>query len=131
MTKDRDDSTTIAARCRAQGGLIEVNLGDLREELGYKKLGKWVLIEVAEALGRDQLGYFPEDVLDPQHNTVPRQSQTVWIYENDDGARAQVINAVLHPDQRDVRAALDVLTDHGEALTPEQKLDRIRDLVGS
>ncbi|MFD5140612.1 hypothetical protein ACFWMX_30955 [Streptomyces sp. NPDC058378] len=131
MTEDKGDSTTIAARCRAEGGLMEVNLGDLREELGYKKLGKWVLVEVAEALGRDKLGYFPEGMLDPQHNTVPRQAQTVWIYENDGGLRAQVISAVLHPDRRDVRAALDALVDHGEALTSEQKLDRIRDLVGS
>lgn len=129
MTKDKSDSTTIAARCRAEGGLIEVSLGDLREELGYKKLGKWVLVEVAEALGRDKLGYFPESMLDPQHNTAPRQAQRVWIYENDGGARARIINAVLHPDQRDVRAALDALADHDEALTSEQKLDRIRDLV--
>ncbi|MGW0822552.1 hypothetical protein [Streptomyces sp. NPDC002845] len=108
-----------------------VNLGDLRQELGYKKLGKWVFVEVAEALGMDKLGYFQECMLDPQHNTVPRQAQTVWIYENNGGTRAQIINAVLHSDRRDVRAALDALADHGEALTPEQKLDRIRDLVGS
>ena len=67
----------------------------------------------------------------PRHNTVPRGTQTVWIHENDGGLRAQAINAVLHLDQRDVHAALDALADHGEVLTPEQKLDRIRDLVSS
>lgn len=132
MAKNEGDSTTIAARCRAEGGLIEVSLGDLRQELGYKKLGKWVLVEVAEALGNNKLGYFPEGVLDPQHNTAPRQVQTVWIYENEGGPLAKVVDAVLHPDQHDVRAALDGLAGgHSEALTPEQKLDRIRDLIGS
>src|SRR3954452_20451855 len=128
MTTNEGDDTNIAARCRAEGGLIEVSLGELRQELGYKKLGKWVLVEVAEALNEDKLGYFPEEVLDPQHNTVPRQAQTVWVYENDGGLRAKVIDAVLHPDQHDVQAALEGLAGgHSEMLSPEQKLDRIRE----
>jgi hypothetical protein len=82
-------------------------------------------------LPKDKLGHFPQGLFDPQCNTVPRQAQTVWIYGNDGGNRARIINAVLRPDQRDVRAALDALADHSEVLTPEQKLDRIRDLVSS
>ncbi|MDH6608305.1 hypothetical protein M2164_003940 [Streptomyces sp. SAI-208] len=128
MASQEDDS--IGKRCRQEGGLIEVTLGDLREELGYKKLGKWVLVEVAEALGKAKLGYFPPDMLDPHHNTEPRQWQTVWIYDRDGSPRAQVIDAVLHPDQHDVRGALDGLAaGRPDAMTPEQKLAQIRELV--
>ncbi|MBT2478580.1 hypothetical protein [Streptomyces sp. ISL-94] len=64
--------------------------------------------------------------------TVPRQGQTVWIYEKGGGARAQVVDAVLHPQKHDARAVLDGLAaGRSEALPPEQKLDRIRDLIGS
>lgn len=130
MVSTEGDSASIAERCRKEGGLIEVTLGDLREELGYKKLGKWVLVEVAEALTKAKLGHFPPDMLDPQLNIEPRQWQTVWIYDRDGSPRAQVIDAVLHPDRHDVRAALDGLAGgHNEVLTPEQKLARIRDLV--
>ena len=39
--------------------------------------------------------------------------------------RAQVIDAVLHPDKHDVRAAMDGLADgRTDALSPEQKLAR-------
>jgi len=41
-----------------------------------------------------------------------------------------LIDAVLHPDKHDVRAVLDgLVAGHHEALTAEQKLDRIRALV--
>ncbi|MFB7464016.1 hypothetical protein ACFCZ1_11055 [Streptomyces sp. NPDC056224] len=64
--------------------------------------------------------------------TVPRQGQTVWIYEKDGGPRAQVVDVVLHPEKHDARAVLDGLpAGRNEALTPEQKLDRIRDVIGS
>ncbi|MFG2692968.1 hypothetical protein ACIHEI_34350 [Kitasatospora sp. NPDC051984] len=130
MASKEGDSASIGERCRQEGGLVEVTLGDLREELGYKKLGKWVLVEVAEALSKAKLGHFPPNMLDPQLNIEPRQWQTVWIYDRDSSPRAQVIDAVLHPDQHDVRAVLDGLAGgRNEALTPEQKLARIRDLV--
>jgi hypothetical protein len=130
MTAGEGDGSSIGTRCRRGGGLIEATLGELREELGYKKLGKWVLEEVKEALGKAKLGYFPPGRLDPQINTEPRQGQTVWIFDKDGGPRAQVIDAVLHPDQHDVRAALDGLAaGQNKALTPEQKLERIRELV--
>ena len=120
----------IAARCHAAGGLIEAELGELREELGYKKLGKWVLAEVAESLKKARLGYFPLDRLDPVQNTEPRQWQTIWIYERDNDLRAQVIDAVLNPDEHDVRAVLaGLVAGRTEALTAEQKLDRIRALA--
>ena len=130
MTDAQQVAATAAQRCRAEGGLLEVTLGELREELGYKKLGRWVLAEVAEALQKARLGHFPTETLDPERNIEPRQWQTVWIYDRDGGIRAQVIDAVLSPDSHDVRAVMDgLVAGDAKALTPEQKLDRIRELL--
>ena len=91
-----------------------------------------MLAEVAESLKKARLGYFPLNRLDPAQNTEPRQWQTLWIYERNNDLRAQVIDAVLNPDEHDVRAILDgLVAGHAEALTAEQKLDRIRALVGT
>jgi len=122
----------IAARCRSEGGLTEATLGELREELGYKKLGRWVLNEIAESLEQSELGYFPPERLDAERNAEPRQWQIVWIYSRDGGARARIIDAILNPDKRDVRAVLDGLVDSDlSALNAEQRLDRIRDIVNA
>jgi hypothetical protein len=130
MSETQEGAEGIAARCRAAGGLIEAGLGGLREELGYKKLGKWVLAELDESLKKAGLGYFPPERLDPAQNSEPRQWQTIWIYERNNDLRAQVLDAVLNPDEHDVRAVLDgLVAGRAEALTAEQKLDRIRALV--
>jgi len=45
--------------------------------------------------------------------------------------RSQVIDAVLNPDKHDVRSVLDgLVAGDAEALTPEQKLELIRRIVG-
>lgn len=127
---EADTAPGIAARCRADGGLTEATLGELRDELGYRKLGRWVLAEIGETLRATGLGFFPPERLDAERNTEPRQWQTVWIYVRDGGPRARVIDAVLQPDGRDVRAELNALsTESLAALTLQQKLDRIRDIV--
>lgn len=125
-----EDGLGIAARCRAEGGLIEVDLESLRNELGYKKLGRWVLAEIEETLRTSGLGYFPQWVLDPQQNSELRRWQRVWIYERDGGSRARVIDAVLRPDESDVRSALDGLVQGRlAAMTAEQKLARIAEIA--
>jgi len=130
MEPTQEGAEGIAARCRAAGGLIEAELGELREELGYKKLGKWVLAEVAESLKKARLGYFPLSTLEPAQNTEPRQWQKIWIYQRNNDLRAQVLDAVLNPDEHDVRAVMDgLVAGRAEALTAEQKLERIRALV--
>jgi hypothetical protein len=122
----------IAARCRADGGLTEATLGELREELGYRKLGRWVLAEIADTLKATGLGFFPPHRLNAELNNEPRQSQTLWIYARDGGPRARVIDAVLQPDECNVRAELDAIgSSNPGALTPQQKLDRIRDIVNA
>ncbi|GHJ10663.1 hypothetical protein TPA0907_50300 [Micromonospora humidisoli] len=121
-----------AARCRADGGLTEASLGELREELGYRKLGRWVLAEIAEALQATGLGYFPPERLDPDQNTEPRQNQTVWIYCRDGGPRARVIDAVLRPQECDVRAVLDGIGGGNlAALGPQDRLELIRQIVNA
>ena len=37
--------------------------------MGYGRLGRWVLEEIAQPLAESQLGYFPEAVLTPEINT--------------------------------------------------------------
>ncbi|MDG4816649.1 hypothetical protein O7628_14220 [Micromonospora sp. WMMD956] len=127
-----DIASGIAARCRANGGLTEATLGELRDELGYRKLGRWVLAEIAETLRTTGFGFFPPDRLRAELNTEPRQWQTVWIYDRDGGPRARMIDAVLQPDDCDVRGELEALgTDNLAGLTPRQKLERIRDIVNA
>ena len=129
---EMDTAPGIAARCRADGGLTEATLGELRDELGYRKLGRWVLAEIAETLKATGLGFFPSHRLNAELNTEPRQWQTVWIYARDGGSRARVIDAVLQPDDCDVRAELDVIgTKNLAALTPQQRLDRIKEIVNA
>lgn len=119
---------TMKRQVAEAGGMKRVSLGDLRRELGYERLGKWVIEEIATGLEEDGLGYFPMKYLDPAQNETPRQDQSVWVYEQDGGTRARVINAVLDPDHYDVTVALGEL---GESqLTPEQKLERIRMILG-
>ncbi|MDI5936782.1 MULTISPECIES: hypothetical protein [unclassified Micromonospora] len=127
-----ETASGIAARCRANGGLTEATLGELRDELGYRKLGRWVLAEIAETLRTTGLGFFPPDRLRAELNTEPRQWQTVWIYDRDGGPRARMIDAVLQPDDCDVRGELEALgTKNLAGLTPRQKLERIRDIVNA
>jgi hypothetical protein len=130
MSETQEGGEGIAARCRAAGGLVEAELGELRQELGYKKLGKYVLDEVAESLNKAGLGYFPLSTLEPTQNIEPRQWHTIWIYERNNDLRAQVLDAVLHPEEHDVKAVINgLVAGHTEALTAEQKLERIRALA--
>ncbi len=122
----------VSARCAEEGGLTKATLGELREELGYKKLGKWVPEEIAEALAAEELGRFPLATLDPLYNTEPRQNQTVWLYARDNSTRSEIITVVLDPERRDVRSILDGLADGRlAALTPEEKLERIREIASA
>ncbi|MFE1312420.1 hypothetical protein [Streptomyces sp. NPDC058755] len=127
-----EDVDSLAAHVSSEGGLIETTLGALREDLGYKKLGRWVLEEVAEYLTNQKLGFFPIWKLRPEANTEPRKEQRLWVYALDDSTRAQVITAVLHPEEHDVFSALDGLAaGRHQALLPQQKLDLIREIANS
>ncbi|MFC0628799.1 hypothetical protein [Kribbella deserti] len=129
MTTAEVGANTVAERCRAEGGLVQATLGELREELGYRKLGRWVLNEIAENLRDTGLGYFPLNALDGEQVINPRKEDTVWVYDRDGGPRAQVIDAIVNPG-KNVKA---VLSSHVEgakvAMTAEQKLEAITRIV--
>ncbi|MGV9584423.1 hypothetical protein [Nocardia farcinica] len=124
--------TPIEARCDAEGGLTVATLKELRDCIGRSKLGKWVLGEIAEALDEHRLGYFPTGVLVPETNPEPRQWQEVWVYRKDNSPLARVVDTILDPGRPElVRATLaSVRIDDEAGLTAEQKIERIRAIVG-
>ncbi|WP_030991764.1 hypothetical protein [Streptomyces sp. NRRL S-1813] len=112
------------------GGLTKITLGALREELGYRKLGKFILGEIGDSLEAEGLGFFPRATLDPRCNTEPRQWQEIWIYVRDNSTRARVLDAILYPEKVNVRSVLDGLAGGDlSALTAEEKLKRIQEIV--
>ncbi len=131
LTLAEGNAGTVAERCRLAGGLLRVTLGDLREELGYRRLGKYVLDEVAEALTEEGLGWFPAWRLSPRENCEPRQKHELWVFLRDGGLRCQVIEAIQAPDGFDVPTVLNgLLADRPEDLSPERKLGLIREILG-
>lgn len=116
--------------CVEEGGLLKVDLGSMRAELGYGRLGKWILGEIAEKLEAEGLGYFPRDVLNASCNTEPRQNDEVWVYVRDTSTRARVLDAVLYPKHTNVRSVLDGIAGGDlAALTADEKLARIKEIV--
>ncbi|WP_371498373.1 hypothetical protein OG871_20225 [Kitasatospora sp. NBC_00374] len=81
----------VAERCRAAGGLVRTSLGELRQELGYGRLGRHALEEVAESLTADGLGWFPAWRLSPKQNDEPHKEQELRVYARDGGLRCQII----------------------------------------
>ncbi|MFB7672331.1 hypothetical protein ACFC26_13040 [Kitasatospora purpeofusca] len=127
---DEGAAEGVAAQVAVEGGLIETTLGALREELGYKKLGRWVLEELDGHLTGHGLGFFPIWKLRPAVNTEPRKEQRLWVYALDDSPRARVITAILKPEEHDVIAVLDGLVDGRlRALSPEARLSLIRSIA--
>ncbi|MEU9076286.1 hypothetical protein ACFYUY_29275 [Kitasatospora sp. NPDC004745] len=122
---------TVAERCRAAGGLLRVTLGELRAEVGYRRLGKYVLEELADRLAEEGLGWFPAWRLSPTENGEPRKDHEVWVFVRDGGLRCQVIDAVQAPDGSDVPTVLnDLLAGRPQNLSPERKLGLIREILG-
>ncbi len=80
------------------GGLLAVSLGELREALGYNRLGVRVLGQIATSLAGEGLGYFPEWVLTDQ-NPAPRYGDVVRVFRKGTGV-AEVVTAVLEPTDR-------------------------------
>ncbi|GAB2700892.1 hypothetical protein GCM10010442_18560 [Kitasatospora kifunensis] len=120
----------MVERCHAAGGLIRTTLGELREELGYGRLGRHVLEETAESLSLEGLGWFPAWRLSPK-NDRPHKSQELWLFARDGGLRCQIICAIQEPDDCDVPAVLNgLLTGRPKALSAEGKLDLIREILG-
>ncbi|WP_406353942.1 hypothetical protein [Streptomyces sp. NBC_00658] len=124
------DLQETAGACDDEGGLMQDDLGRLRNALGFDRLGKHVLISIARELEVVGLGYFPLAVLAPRCNTKPRKDQQVWVYTRDGGERARVLDAVLRPQSYNVRSALDGLVSGDySSLTAEERLREVQKIV--
>ena len=84
----------IVEAVEADANLTIVRLGELREALGYSRLGSNVLREIADELKKANLGYFPQWRLD--ENDQPRQHDEVRVYKTR-SALGDLIDAVLEP----------------------------------
>jgi len=122
----------IHDRVKEAGGITKVNLGELRDELGYARIGKKILATMSEHLDGSNLGYFPGGTLDPDQNPEPRQWQEVWVYERDGSAKSAVLDAVADPENNDLVAALNMFSEGAPdfaSMDAEQRLAFIRAAV--
>ncbi len=121
----------LATHVSAEGGLIETALGALREEPGHKKLGR------CPGSGggvphQSGVGLSHVWKLRPEVNTELRKEQRLWVYALNGSTRAQVITALLRPEDHNVFSALDgLVAGRHQALLPQQKLDLIRETANS
>lgn len=127
-TKGNSKPKTIAERVAAAGGITKVTLGDLRDELGFARLGKTVLQSMAAHLEVNGLGYFPKWVL-TEENTEPRQWNEFHVYTRDGSPASVVLDAVSDPDTHDLVSALKMFskdTPDYSKMKPEAKMALIK-----
>ncbi len=90
---DYESIEELGEEVRADG-IVPVTLQNLREMLGYKKLGVRVLAEIAQSLQAEGFGYFPLETL--ENNEQPRQGEEVRIFDLS-SAVGKVVTAVQKP----------------------------------
>ncbi|TQF65295.1 hypothetical protein FK531_22000 [Rhodococcus spelaei] len=116
-----DSIKDVRAAVDENGGLLTVTLQDLREALGYAKLGARVLATISTELSGHGLGYFPADVLDD--NPVPRRYDELRVFAKNEPI-GELINAVLEPSERGDEKLLEVGGDNASVI-----LDQIRTIL--
>jgi hypothetical protein len=101
-----------------KGGAACVTMGQLRDALGYDKLGVHVRTEISRKLAGQGLGHKPAPELpDYQH-------QDVLVYSL--GSKiAQVVDALDHPSEEGARKLVEIMTNDAKDI-----LDRIKALLG-
>ncbi len=104
--------------------IMVVSLQELREALDYKKLGPRVLVEVAQKLSGQGLGYFPRDTID--NNVEPRAWEEVRVYLKD-SALGKVVQSVLDPTESGDTYLLELADGDNSAA---EMLDAIRKVLG-
>lgn len=133
MTTTTAPATKSIQELIAKSGVLKVNLGQLRDELGYARLGKKVLKSMSEYLSENGLGYFPGGLLNADTNPEPRQWQEVTLYRRDGSAKAAVLDAMAEPDTHDLMAALDMFGGEAPDFTSmkdAQRLAYIKQVLG-
>ncbi len=115
----------------ATPGLLAVELQDLRDLLGVKRLGRTVLVDIADRLLEHELDFLPDWVL--LDNEEPRQNQRVWLVPKDEAnAVYRVLAAIREPGEVGVDALTALLqSDGGWAEVKEltERLSRVRDAL--
>jgi hypothetical protein len=114
----------VADATRENGDLMEVTLGDLREALGYGRLGVRVLLEIGRELNEVGLGYFPADVL--HANGIPRYGDTLRVYTRS-SPLAALVEAVTDPTDTGDEKLREAASSGGS--TALATLTRIRELL--
>lgn len=106
-------------------GLHVVTLQELREALGYKKLGPIVLQNISEKLSGQGIGYFPQAVIDS--NDLPRGPQEVRVFLKD-STLGRMVLSVLDPTENGDKRLRDLVEEDSSA---SDKLEQIRAIVES
>lgn len=119
------DSPEELAKQVAVEGLAVVTLLQLREMLGYKKLGPRVLMDVAQGLRAEGLGYFPQYVLDD--NPGSRQWDEVRVYAKNSPV-GKLVDAVLEPSAKNDTYLIEASS--GSDAQAAAILDQVRTLLG-
>lgn len=115
------------AQCVKDEDLVVATLEDLRDALGYKRLGTRVLADINQALTAQGLGCFPADVLSPA-SLEPRAGDVVRVYALK-SKLGSIISAVQDPSDEGDELLLEVAeSDAGEAALI---LNDIRTLLGA
>ena len=114
----------VAEAAKENGDLMPVTLGDLRESLGYNRLGVRVLAEISQKLANAGLGYFPRAVLDD--NEVPRFDHALRVFTKR-SSLGELVQAVLDPtDSGDERLREAATSGASSAVAA---LDQIREIL--
>jgi hypothetical protein len=108
----------------AEEQIMVVSLQELREALDYKKLGPRVLIEIAQKLSGQGLGYFPRETID--NNAEPRAWEEVRVYLKD-SPLGKVVQSVLDPTESGDTYLLELADVDNSAA---EMLDAIRKVLG-
>lgn len=126
------NTVKIHTMVRDNGGVVKVDLGTLRDELGQARIGKKVLASMAEHLTENSLGFFPAWMMDPESNPEPRQWQEIWVYERDGSVKSAICDAFSDPDTNDIVAALNLFaegTPDFSSMDAESRLAYVRAAV--
>lgn len=74
--------------------VVVVTLEQLRDALGYRRIGTLVLAEMKQKLAGSGLGYFPRDILD--NNSSPSQYEEIRVYLKDSNV-GKIVESVFEP----------------------------------
>ncbi|QNE22421.1 hypothetical protein F1D05_36640 [Kribbella qitaiheensis] len=117
------DMKAVAKATEENGNLITATLLELREALGYNRLGVRVLGYIADGLDGEGLGYFPQWVLDSDSNEAPRSENVIRVFKKGT-AVGNAISAVLEPTNKG-----DELLRESAGGDAAETLKRVRELV--